>query len=56
MSDTDKEQHSGAARAAHANGNERIIHRLRDPAPADSPQQLDPKLALPQARYRHLDV
>ena len=55
MSETDRKQQFGAARAAHVNGSERITHRLGGPAPADSQPQPGQGLALLQARYRHLD-
>ncbi len=55
MSNTGKEQQFEAARAAHTKGNERIIHRLGDLAPADSQPLPGQELALLQARYQHLD-
>jgi hypothetical protein len=53
MSEVGKDQQFEAAGAAHA--SERIIHRLKDPAPEGSQPQLGQELAPQQARYRHLD-
>lgn len=55
MSNIGKEQQFEAARAAHTQRSQRIIHRLGDLAPEDSQPLQGQELALLQARYQNLD-